>query len=460
LAQARGRLQQKGEGKPSLKSKHSLKEKPSAIAKGVKKHLKQKAFRGKLFAIARKRMTEGKAFKDYAGSLQGKVVRVVEELAGRHHFGQEGEVIFHRKDGSITLRAGKLQQAILTQENHVCEVANFKAITGEKSLRALDNFTKRVWLEQLHFGYEDSESFQTTFTEYLKPGPKGPHAGVSADAPHLKLFWIHLKWSLQVPAEVKWLDPKLLSVWREFKAEKYDIKAEEQEAKAIMLRQERAMRKIVDSCKLILCPIHSEVAPAHWTLLVIDKTEGPDKVQLRYYDTLQEPSEGNILAATQLLSFLFPGSALPQRRNLSRQHSIACGFTTCWYMEEETRRYLGEGFGSRGWQKGGELVNTGPTGPMGIPRAPRVPMGTHGYPTGPTGPHGNPWASHGPHGPPWEPMAIPRAPRVPMGTNGHPTGPTGPHGRLRGQEEALYHFREYCEARRNASRGIRKSLGS
>ena len=73
---------------------------------------------------------------------------------------------------------------------------------------------------------------------------------------------------------------------------------------------------------------------------------------VRYYDTLQDPSQEcatlavGILDALQTVGVshhLSPERLAQERHNSRRQEGVSCGFWVLHYIEEELRRFRGEG---------------------------------------------------------------------------------------------------------------------
>ena len=73
---------------------------------------------------------------------------------------------------------------------------------------------------------------------------------------------------------------------------------------------------------------------------------------VRYYDTLQEPSQKCAAMAVGILDalqtegvkhHLRPDLLMEERHNSRRQIGVSCGFWVLHYIEEEVRRFRGEG---------------------------------------------------------------------------------------------------------------------
>ena len=81
--------------------------------------------------------------------------------------------------------------------------------------------------------------------------------------------------------------------------------------------------------------------------------------QCRYYDTLEIECALSRFRAQEFLSkFVGEDDKLPVRRNSAIQKIQACGFTTCWYIEEEVRHHLQQGWATQGWLDEGKVRNT------------------------------------------------------------------------------------------------------
>ncbi len=66
---------------------------------------------------------------------------------------------------------------------------------------------------------------------------------------------------------------------------------------------------------------------------------------------MQEQSEVCHEEACRIAGLLLYAEFLvPDKRNYQGQNKWSCGFTTCWYTEEEAIQFIGEGWASRGWK--------------------------------------------------------------------------------------------------------------
>ncbi len=100
------------------------------------------------------------------------------------------------------------------------------------------------------------------------------------------------------------------------------------------------------AAKLLFAQVN---AVGHWTLLVLEKKGSV--FEARYYDTLQDQSEPCHKEACRIAGLLLDEEFLvPDKRNFLGQTKWSCGFTSCWYTEEEIRNVIGEGWASRGWK--------------------------------------------------------------------------------------------------------------
>ena len=117
----------------------------------------------------------------------------------------------------------------------------------------------------------------------------------------------------------------------------------------ILSRSVLFFRKALKTREIILFPVCSvgAVGHRHWTLLVLSKSHGVFEVL--YYDTLNEPSEHNLLLSgiiLELLSVHCSETPLPEmaaRSNVSRQEGNVCGQFVLHYCELYLRRLLGFG---------------------------------------------------------------------------------------------------------------------
>jgi hypothetical protein len=165
---------------------------------------------------------------------------------------------------------------------------------------------------------------------------------------HMTLYWTYVQWALKLasaPRPMKLVDPELLVSWY--------AGTTESEEPAELVQQWRCILDmcIQDATAVVLFPVWKS---EHWTLLVVDQGER----RCRYYDSLQAESEGSYLVADYVVTSLAKAghaslewlpAVCPHRVNSCKQGSLECGFFVCWWLEEECRAMMGEGWCSRGW---------------------------------------------------------------------------------------------------------------
>lgn len=163
----------------------------------------------------------------------------------------------------------------------------------------------------------------------------------------LFLGWQLLKWSLGQHnvclKAIKFLDPLLSTGWLLMPEGHNQL-----EQRGNMIKSH-----LVGATKL-LCPIWAP-QPDHWTLLVLylepALTTEPQLLQVKYFETLSQPSENNKAAAQKLLALLFAEAELPERGNSVRQpmSQALCGWLVLAYIEQEVAEAVGCGLASKTW---------------------------------------------------------------------------------------------------------------
>ena len=272
----------------------------------------------------------------------GEQVRICSDSAGRLSCGVEGQV--------CRVRMGKVQIHTAVMAVHeVPEAAvrrrsELKAPCQVRPLRQITALQREGWLVRAGWG-EDSAG-EDTFAgcaEHIEGV-----APVMIGHQHVTLYWTYLQWALNLssaPRPMKLLDPELVVAW-------YGGTTEA-EVPATLQAQ---WRFILDTCTrdataVVLIPLWRG---EHWTLIVLDHVER----QCRYYDSLTVESQGSYLVADFLVTELHKAGhaslewlppVCPHRRNFCRQGPLECGFFVCWWLEEECRAMMGEGWCSQGW---------------------------------------------------------------------------------------------------------------
>ncbi len=148
-----------------------------------------------------------------------------------------------------------------------------------------------------------------------------------------------------MPSEMKFLDPAIIQLLRKVSTELEDV-PDDAAKLALRGKLEKVLKFHFEQAKLLFVPVN---AGGHWTLLVLEKKG--DEFEARYYDTLQEQSLVCHTEACRTAGLLLDADFLVlDKRNCQGQNKWSCGFTTCWYIEEEARQIIGEGWASRGWK--------------------------------------------------------------------------------------------------------------
>ena len=225
----------------------------------------------------------------------------------------------------------------------LCLLKDLSAPRPWKTLNQLTLAVREDWLLQAQFNqHAAGEDTFEGFVQHLH--------GVefcSVSSLHLRFWGNYLRWGLEVfDADCSIVDGELFVLWSKAQADAVV-------GEGCMKLREQEVIRICRGSKRILVPIWSGVGSPHWTLLAIDR----DVKAVRYYDSLLKPKETNQVQANVFLELLkkqapeyFPWflAAVLERCNASTQGAEQCGFFVCWWMEEEMRQQLGEGWCSRG----------------------------------------------------------------------------------------------------------------
>lgn len=285
-----------------------------------------------------------------AGPLTGQTVRICAETASRRWFGKSGVVAGHNEAaGVVELEGVEMLRNITVPADSVVLKSSLKDLK-QKTLRNLDNLTKRSWLLSAGF-------FRETLVELpLCANRVQGKAPVEIGKEEVFFWWKYTAWRLEaLEKPVVCVDPWLVYLWSEAVRESLDPTEEfSDESATLAVYRLKMLRRHWDAAELMLVPIWSS---RHWTLLVLQKTteaDGSPGAQVRYVDTLQQPSVKCRQLARRFINAL---DDLPvtraagdlERWNCSRQDELECGFAVCWYTAEFLRAFLGAGFGSSGW---------------------------------------------------------------------------------------------------------------
>lgn len=252
----------------------------------------------------------------------------------KQQLGCQGSVARHdAKLGTLLMRAGGGKH-IQVNANYGNETAGYNKLTEAYTFRIISNSDKYIWLEDVGFGTEENSEYQEFADELARIQPLRLQSG------HVGLWWKDTRWSLQMLLDdIKLVNPSLSHLWGAF----MDEFETNPEATVALEKQRKVFHGIVCTSKLVLVPVFSS---EHWTLMAIDMRTG--QVVFRYYDTSEKESAWSRVTAERLLKALNPEATLSARRNSSRQTVNTFGFAVSWYIEEEARHFVGEGWGARG----------------------------------------------------------------------------------------------------------------
>ncbi len=284
----------------------------------------------------------GVAACESAHSLFGLRVRICSDRHGRVSCGVEGVVVRVRNDRVHLKTDTHALHDVPVSVVYKCSL--LQPPCRLKNLRQVSAIHRGAWLVECgwneHFAGEDTFKSCAEHLAGEAPVMIGHH--------HLRLYWRLLQWALPLetaPRKVVYLDPELLWSWHGGVTESEDPEDLKKQF-AVILRQCSEF-----AGALVLIPIWKS---EHWTLLVLDHLERT----CRYYDSLLGQMEATHLVADFLLAELkktgrpdlqWLPEVCPDRRNGSRQDRLQCGFFVGWWLEEECRYMLGEGWCSRGW---------------------------------------------------------------------------------------------------------------
>ena len=290
------------------------------------------------------------------GPLAGEQVRVVSESASRRWFGLEGKVVHHHVGSErVQVEGLELIRPVWLPAASVESIASLQRLPPAKTLRQLQDLTKRSWLLSRGFVRETMEVELQAMT-----GRLAGTASVEIGKDEILLYWKLTAWRLDALQEkVVLVDPLLVFLWREALKESEDPAEEfSEESRTLAFHRLALLQKHWQVAELLLVPIWSG---RHWTLLALWKKElegGRYSVDVEYVDTLPKASERCKILAEQVLQALdddrLKGFDL-QKTNCAQQGELECGFAVAWYCQEFLRAFLGAGRGSTGWLAPGEV---------------------------------------------------------------------------------------------------------
>jgi hypothetical protein len=271
-------------------------------------------------------------------------LRIVSEAAGSAKFGMEGLCSSH-DSGTDSVRLDTVLLAIVTvAAQYTVQVpeSGFAKPSPWKTLNCLSRPDKQYFLVRTRLWPETPEDQEDQDNE-LEVTSATTQAILDQT---LFLGWQLLKWSLKQHnvslKAIRFLDPILSTGWLLMPEGHNQL-----EQRGNMIKSH-----LVGAAKL-LCPIWAP-QPDHWTLLVLylePASPEPQLLQVKYYDTLGQPSENNKAAAQKLLALLFAEAELPERGNSVRQpiSQALCGWLVLAYIEHEVAEAVGCGLASKPW---------------------------------------------------------------------------------------------------------------
>ena len=266
--------------------------------------------------------------------LIGKDVRVISASAGCFLYGKLGKHVAVREDHKVEFRiAGQVSTRIL--EHQWVEPAVPVQLKFPK-LSAISKAMKRKMLEDASLSGEGCDAIEII--------EKKQNEILSQ---HIELAFSFMRRQWQLEESVSFIDPKLSELCMKgiddnlSGTEKAEYEALHQMRCRMLVEKSQP-----DKYQLVLCPIFSDEAPQHWTLLTIKGDE------VGYYETLSQEHQGNISTAVQLLSLIRSDLSVPARINKTRQEGATCGFWVVRYMEEAVRDLIDQ----RGTNEWPEIV--------------------------------------------------------------------------------------------------------
>ena len=264
----------------------------------------------------------------------GKLVRVIDERAGKLLFGRTATV--ERYVGDDVELSGLQFLATTTLRADFVELA--RPPLKPKALVQLWNGDRRRWfLESGLLQRAERTEYEVSLERLQKAyGAKTP---LMIGCHEIEVFWRRLSWSYPSAPGVVLVPPGVLELWAQSISELAEESAQ---------RWRTALENLYEDAELLLAPVFAE---AHWALLAIDKKAGT----VRYYDSLACCSEACLRTAQKLLRLLGwqehqePATLAGLRRNRAVQEQLDCGFCTCWYLREEVHHFLSGSWACHGW---------------------------------------------------------------------------------------------------------------
>ena len=176
-----------------------------------------------------------------------------------------------------------------------------------------------------------------------------------ASEDHLDLFIACLEWSLDLEdqEEVKMVPVSLASrIIKDAKGEAYH-KHEPPSTVEVTDKRVALLRGWFERSRLLLIPVYCErfaKSPQHYTLLSVEKVDHELGVKVEYYDSMKRTHAACLSNARTFLQRLDLDVKLVETtRNTATQKEVECGWMVCHYLEELSRRAVGQPKQSQGW---------------------------------------------------------------------------------------------------------------
>ena len=332
--------------KPSAKKKNqkaAIKSKPSAKKKAAKKQT-EKTLADK--ALSKQKLKHSQkpesppplpppAEKPEQAELLNQQVIVSSEAAGSLSFGRQGlasgfsQGKYHISSGTGTFKVSQEFVSLLSSKPKIATFCWPK--WSQLSKADVQAFLKNlfVWPEVAISGWTNSHEF-VPVTEKT----------ILLEDQQMWLGWQLLRWGLTkmghpLPEDglsMNLVDPALAFLLRKYPDD------------PLRQAREEALRQAAKPFRKLLLPIG---ASDHWVLLVAEKdtAEQEKSFTWRFYDSLENLSEGMTMALMLIGSLVDPEFKLPEKRCNSVIQAFGlneCGFYTLSFIEQELRLARGE----------------------------------------------------------------------------------------------------------------------
>jgi hypothetical protein len=284
---------------------------------------------------------DSEALPSVASLWLGKTLRVIDEQAGQHKYGIEGNCI------KQNLAKNEITLSYTVHGNPLETTISLSLVAEAGSLKKATTFRKqhitrlerkdilvnlRLWTSEAED--EEMASYEAVTSDWITD---------QIMAACIEL----LKWNFSQHAMPKYIiiDPALAMRLHTSLAsvEPSDVAYSKVLTEAVL--------SAMQGCKRVIVPIFGgNQMHGHWTLLVIDKTESGDISQIRYRDSLTVLHISCRSTAETFLRVMSPEAKLPLRTNSAFQPAGGlCGWYVAAWIETELSELNGEGWASREW---------------------------------------------------------------------------------------------------------------